>query len=66
MNHCRIPNIPGGTNVIMKHVDMSDDEDDDHCTSWHYFRNLPIIWAEKQKLMTFAYAEEPYYEHQCY
>jgi hypothetical protein len=50
----------------MKHVDMSDDEEDDRCTSWHYFQNLSIIWAEKQKLMTFAYAEEPYYEHQCY
>ena len=51
---------------IMMHVDMSDDEDDDHCTSWRYFRNLPIIWAEQQELMNFAYPEEAYYVHQCY
>ena len=67
MNNCRIPNIPGGMRFIVINVDMGEDhDDDDRCCSWHYFRNLPIIWAEKQKLMNFAYAEEPYYEYQCY
>ncbi len=53
---------------ISVYIDMSDDDDDDNdrCTSWRYFRSLPIIWAEKQKLMTFAHAEEAYYEYQCY
>lgn len=67
MNNCRIPNIPGGTmTFIMMHLDMSDDEDDDRCTSWRYFQNLSIIWAGKQDLMTFTYPEEEYYVHQCY
>ena len=69
MNNCRIPNFPGGTmRFISIYIDMSDDEDDDddRCTSWRYFQSLPIIWAEKQKLMAFAYAEEAYYEYQCY
>ena len=37
MNDCRIPNIPGAPmTFVMMHVDMSDDEDDDRCTSWRY------------------------------
>ena len=81
MNNCRIPNFPGSTmRFISVYIDMdachSSSHDDDE--EWDkqkaelgrakaaYFEDLAIIWRAKEELMTFDYAEEDYYEYQCY
>ena len=82
MNNCRIPNFPGSTmRFISVYIDMDVPSDDDEEPWWDkqnsseaqllrieaaHFEDLAIIWRAKEELMTFDYAEEDYYEYQCY